>query len=426
LWFYKKVFIIADDLTGTNDTVVQFCKVGYRGVVLADLGVNLSGIVGAYDVLGINTNSRALPSGEAYRRVREVIEWLTSSLISLGYSLDDVLIYKKVDSTLRGNIIDEVRAIYDVLRPEVIVFTPAYPKQGRKTIRGIHLVNGVPVDKTYFGKDLRTPVKSSYIPDYFLEFSSMYKHIYIDELRGLDRVDICGYKVISSDIEVGEDFLKLISLIEGCGWRRVLWVGSAGLAEYLTYNVVISSSYRGPILMCIGSLNDVTRKQLSRLVSVSGNILIPLNIKRLIKDFSMEYSEVLNKVLESFNFKPVSIVVTSSFYDYQVSQGEELMSELGISRDTLCELVSDLFGRLCASIVSDVGVGRFAGIFLCGGDITMSTIKYLGFKVLEVLYEVEAGLPLLKVSDSNIKLVTKAGGFGDEWTLLRVIHRLSS
>lgn len=102
MWFYKKVFIIADDLTGTNDTVVQFCKVGYRGVVLADLGVNLSGIVGAYDVLGINTNSRALPSGEAYRRVREVIEWLTSSLISLGYSLDDVLIYKKVDSTLRG------------------------------------------------------------------------------------------------------------------------------------------------------------------------------------------------------------------------------------------------------------------------------------------------------------------------------------
>jgi uncharacterized protein YgbK (DUF1537 family) len=37
-----------------------------------------------------------------------------------------------------------------------------------------------------------------------------------------------------------------------------------------------------------------------------------------------------------------------------------------------------------------------------------------------------AGLPLLKVSGSNIKLVTKAGGFGDEWTLLRVIHRLSS
>jgi uncharacterized protein YgbK (DUF1537 family) len=39
-------------------------------MVLTDLGVNLSGIVGTYDVLGINTNSRALPSGEAYRRVR--------------------------------------------------------------------------------------------------------------------------------------------------------------------------------------------------------------------------------------------------------------------------------------------------------------------------------------------------------------------
>lgn len=421
---YKKIFIIADDLTGTNDTIVQFCKVGYRGVVLTDLKINLLDILRQYDVIGINTNSRVLTPDEAYRRVREVIMWLVTSLTDLGYSLDDVLIYKKVDSTLRGNIIEEVRAIYEVLRPDVIVFAPAYPKRGRKTVNGIHLVNDVPVHKTYFGRDLRTPVKSSYIPDYFLGFNVDYRHIYLSELRSSDKVDVCSYDVISSDIEVSEDFIKLINLIRGCGWVRILWVGSAGLAEYLVYNVVISHGYRGLIIMCIGSLNDVTRRQLSKVVN--NVVLIPLNIERLIKDFNNEYLDVRSRVLESLKSNPLAIVLTTSYHDYQIIQSEKLVSELGISRSSLYELISDSFGRLCALVVNDVGLGRVSGVFLCGGDTTMSTIKYLGFNALEVLGEVEAGLPLLKIGGLGFKLVTKAGGFGDDLTLLRVIHRLTS
>ncbi|HID02884.1 MAG TPA: hypothetical protein EYP18_06725 [Desulfobacterales bacterium] len=48
------------------------------------------------------------------------------------------LIYKKVDSCLCGNISQEIDAILDAFPGQACFFAPAYPDQGRATIRGIH------------------------------------------------------------------------------------------------------------------------------------------------------------------------------------------------------------------------------------------------------------------------------------------------
>jgi uncharacterized protein YgbK (DUF1537 family) len=424
---YKKAVIIADDLTGANDTTVQFSKQGYRSIVLADIDeIGLSHIFQEYDVVGVNTDSRAQPPNQAYEKVRMTVKEIISAINSSGYLLEEVVLYKKIDSTLRGNITEEIRAIYDELKPDMIVFAPAYPKQKRTTVKGVHLVNGVPVDKTYYGRDIRTPVKHSYIPAYFGEFGKEYKHIDIDELRGMKKTEICNYRVISSDIETEEDMSKLVSIIEECGAaKRIVWVGSAGLAERLMNHIVICSSYKGPVLMCIGSANDTMREQIRELISISGNEFIPLNIEGLINNFSEEYSRVLNKVLESVNAKRISIVLASAFYDEQIRQGEKIASKLGIDKISLGGLISETLGRLCASIVKDVGTDRFSGVFLSGGDTAISTIRRLGSKMFDIVGEIEPGLPLLRVRGSNLKFATKAGGFGDKWTLIRVAYRLN-
>jgi D-threonate/D-erythronate kinase len=71
-----------------------------------------------------------------------------------------VLIYKKTDSTLRGNIGAELRALYH-LYGGPIAYVPAYPEMGRTVVDGSLLVHGIPVAETPFGRDPLNPVACS-------------------------------------------------------------------------------------------------------------------------------------------------------------------------------------------------------------------------------------------------------------------------
>lgn len=84
--------------------------------------------------------------------------------------MDETLVYKKVDSTLRGNLTSEIRALNDFYNPDLMVFAPAFPKQGRKTVDGTHRLDGTPIHRTQFGEDIKSPVQSSTIPSYFHDF----------------------------------------------------------------------------------------------------------------------------------------------------------------------------------------------------------------------------------------------------------------
>jgi uncharacterized protein YgbK (DUF1537 family) len=57
--------------------------------------------------------------------------------------------------------------------------------------------------------------------------------------------------------------------------------------------------------------------------------------------------------------------------------------------------------------------GQISGIVATGGDTSKALCKTLGAQALEILGEVEAGIPILRVmGEQTLPLVTKAGGFG--------------
>ena len=68
-----KFAIIADDLTGANDTGVQFAR---RGLVTSVLLQPDQKLAEDLDVVVIDTDSRSLSQEEAYRKVRTVSEFL--------------------------------------------------------------------------------------------------------------------------------------------------------------------------------------------------------------------------------------------------------------------------------------------------------------------------------------------------------------
>ncbi|ECE6833897.1 four-carbon acid sugar kinase family protein, partial [Salmonella enterica] len=89
-----KMIVIADDFTGSNDTGVQLAKKGARTEVMLSASQKPSRRA---DVLVINTESRAMPADQAASAVYAALSpWCETSPAPL--------VYKKIDSTFRGNI----------------------------------------------------------------------------------------------------------------------------------------------------------------------------------------------------------------------------------------------------------------------------------------------------------------------------------
>ena len=95
------IYVIADDLTGANDTGVQFTKKGYSTIVSVLDEQSTIIIPDNLDVFVMDTETRELESKTARKILKSILE-------KININNKDV-VYKKVDSTLRGNMGDEIR-----------------------------------------------------------------------------------------------------------------------------------------------------------------------------------------------------------------------------------------------------------------------------------------------------------------------------
>src|ERR1051325_11297817 len=85
-----EVVLIADDLTGACDAGAQFAAAGLRTIVpLADEADSDA------EVVAFSTESRDIDAGESRRRMRQVAAKMRR--------FAPRIIFKKIDSTLRGN-----------------------------------------------------------------------------------------------------------------------------------------------------------------------------------------------------------------------------------------------------------------------------------------------------------------------------------
>src|ERR671910_3094076 len=155
------IAVIADDLTGAADTGVQFVHAGYRTAVFFRA---TEMVADDLDAVAFDTDSRAMPAGFAAKRVLEVTRAAREARI----------VYKKLDSTLRGNVAAELAAALGGARRERAVVAPAFPAAGRTTAGGTQRVHGVPVDETEMANDPHTPVREAHVPSMLAhEFSSV-------------------------------------------------------------------------------------------------------------------------------------------------------------------------------------------------------------------------------------------------------------
>ena len=125
-----KGMVIADDVTGANATGVLLKKNGFETYTVLDPAQAKDRAIVGSECITIATESRSIPSKEAYDRVRGVLEQLDRENIKL-YS-------KRIDSTLRGNLGSETDAFLDVLGDSYIAAVcRAFQRQAGYSSEGI-------------------------------------------------------------------------------------------------------------------------------------------------------------------------------------------------------------------------------------------------------------------------------------------------
>lgn len=143
------ILTIADDLTGALEAGAKFAGQGIDAAVLSASNAATP----QTPVLVIDTETRHVAESQAAAVVRRVAGGLKAH--------KPWLVYKKTDSTLRGNIGAELKALLEVFPERSVVYAPAYPEMGRTVRDGKLFVRGLALHETHFAADLLNPIHDS-------------------------------------------------------------------------------------------------------------------------------------------------------------------------------------------------------------------------------------------------------------------------
>uniref|UniRef100_UPI00281191B9 four-carbon acid sugar kinase family protein n=1 Tax=Streptomyces sp. TaxID=1931 RepID=UPI00281191B9 len=146
----SRVAVLADDLTSAGDGAAPFRRAGHPARVLL-AGTDLGGVAEEGGVLAVDLGSRLLDEAAAVARTRGAARAFAGA----------DLVFKTVDSTLRGHVTAELRAAREASGRRAVLVAPAFPAEGRTTIAGVQYVHGVRVDASDFARDPVHPVRTA-------------------------------------------------------------------------------------------------------------------------------------------------------------------------------------------------------------------------------------------------------------------------
>ena len=346
------ILIIADDLTGAADSAVAFAERGFR------TEVPLEGMAAHdqdADVLAFTTETRDVDRDE-----------LPGKFDVLRSPAAETLLFKKIDSMLRGNTIAEIELATHMLPDHRIIISPAYPKLGRVCVAGqVHWNDHSGRGSINLVESLRQcGMQPMSLPIGFDAAS------HAESMRGGGE----RRRVFLHDAMTDEDLGSLARA--GLGMDGpVLWIGSGGLAHALARQLPKRSNpvrhfepRSGTGLLFVGSDHRVTEAQVER--------------------------------LRKEGLTDISVI--------QVHRGDSAAKDIHAA-------------------VHKLGPGNISFIFMTGGDTAMRVCKALGVASLAIESEYAPGVPVGRVKKgplSGVPVVLKSGGFGEPDLLCRICREV--
>ena len=447
-----QISVIADDLTGANDCAAQFALHIDTKVFLPTENIKLTKVSTAV----FDTESRDIDAQSAYTNVFKIAKLIKKERFEEKIDTFDQkrsIIYKKIDSTVRGNIGSELQAAIDAIEPEITVFAPAFPQSGRTTENGYQLLNGIRLEETELKNIPKSPITTSFIPDIIKKQSNLDTAIITLEDIHKGSAFIyekalylknAGVKVIVCDVTEKEDLEAVAASF--LNFKTPLFVGSAGLADAIaslvfknkekTVNRNTPSFYNlSKILILAGSISAVTRAQCQNLLqNFSSNnkeqkirvLLERIDPEQFLTDPKKELERIIASVTSSFAAlafdEKLIVLIAGALDENDVAKSKECGQKLNIEFFNVGERMAKLMGDLMAALAPS-----FNAFIMTGGDTAVHACKEVGANSFKVLGEIEKGIPLCLIDSGipqNCVLVTKAGALGTPQVFTKTVTNL--
>lgn len=421
------VGIVADDLTGANDTALQFHLKGANTQILLDedsAPINLK----TTQTWAISTETRNIEPDEAFEKTKSAANFIKEQINPDYY-------YKKIDSTVRGHIAVEVLAMIVALGFDAAVIVPAFPLEGRVTVGGYHLMRGVPIERTEMARDPHSPIFESHLPTLLKsQLSDENKELVASVelktvmkgagpiLMQLKELISAGKKIIVMDAVSTVDIEQIVLAI-GKSEYNILPAGTAATAQVLSdlWLPDLNPQHFAktfpelPKLVVSGSATQITSNQISRLEESDDfeNVLvIHLDMKTVLAGVS---EELVERVVTNLGSNNVVVVHTSDLIrDFDGFSEDSLNAEL--TKSGMANRVTDFLAELTKQVVARKDVI----LITLGGETSYKCCEAIGANQLQLIDEVAPAIALSM--DHNARwIVTKSGNLGGVNTLVDIL-----
>jgi len=426
----QRCLLIADDLTGGADAGAQFAKRGFSTLLISikdSPRIDFSKY-NDRDVLVVNTDSRGLTPEKAFSLVSNLLKGYDKEIFPI--------VYKKIDSTLRGNIGYEIDAILKETSGSLCFMAPSYPEQNRTLVGGILIVGEKPLALTEVARNTASPIQESHVYK-ILQNQSQNKvgwigltHVASSHERLRKTVDEerkRGNKIIIFDA-VSRDDLK--NIVEAAFYieRIPLFVGSAGLAEEVAKKITPPKTKASQkiksfkhILIVSGTASSVTHQQLKQVEerNIPSFQLTPSLILGDDAKAEKERKELSRKIATSLSQR-INILKTPSEMLHSEDSNESPI-HLKITKT----LASVALLALEASKIKPTDLA----LILTGGETAQHVINGLETEGIEIEGELLEGIVrghLIGGNWDGLTVVTKAGAFGKEDALEKIVRMIET
>lgn len=426
------IYVIADDLTGANDTGVQFAKKGYNTKLLIFDKQSTIIIPNNLDVFVMDTETRELESKTVRKRLKSILE-------KININKKD-LVYKKVDSTLRGNVGIELEEIMMILNRDICIFSSSLPSQQRITVRGYLIVDQKPLGLSEYSSNNLEQGENSFIPFLLKKQTDFpvgqidFKDVAKGQKTILSKINELyqkGNKIIVID-STNEEHLKDIFTSSLNLDRSVLFSGSAGLANHFpninnkheVLKMKIEDN-KGPVMVVAGSRNSIMEDQVNYLKNKLNFYELKIDLEQVFSNKDRILDNYAAECIKAIEGNHDLVIHTGAIYNEEKLINKKLMLKYNIGFRELEIEIKNFLGKLTSKIIKN---SSSRNLILTGGDVALGVCKELGIYNMNILDELLPGIPLAiaNYKNYNLNIVTKAGGFGKEDTLYNLINKLKN
>ncbi|HRW05990.1 MAG TPA: four-carbon acid sugar kinase family protein [Caldilineaceae bacterium] len=436
---HLELIILADDVTGAADSAARCVRAGLTATIEISLRAMEAGAtpfhqpstatqshsepMSAANVLALSTDSRFLPPALAAERVTAIARQLFQKQRQqhIAGGIPHCRWYKKIDSTLRGNMGAELAALLPLVTPAgqvpCAIIAPAFPAQQRSLVDGYLCY-------------AQLPPRTRHLPTLLAEQCSLsVTTIGLATVRAgppaistaLHAAQQNASSLIVVDAESDEDLTNLCIAAEET-LPHALLCGSAGFVGMLAQQLANAKAHtsRAPDGVTIPKNSDKRHPML--VVVGSGSAMAHQQL-----DVVRQQRSVVVAAVDPVD--PATLDMTELCASDNWREGTQPDVVLHLpkpSADVLLEgaVARQYVATLATAALRVLATMRPPTLLIVGGDTAVHLLQKMGIETLQVFCELLPGMPLTSGTTTTgvrYQIILKAGNHGDAETLLTLL-----